>query len=142
MRTMNILRSTALVLAGPLALAIASPSSAQEWPLAPGDYTEVTGIDIADGGDLAYAKWIATQWADNQKFAISKGWIQSYNIYYNVHKRQGEASMFLCVTYAVWAEHAEQEARAKGYAAHMLRTNAQFYAESGDRAQIPVGHYH
>ena len=136
MNITKMIRSTALVLAGPVALTFAGPAAAEQWPLAPGDYTEVTGIDIADGGDLAYAKWIATQWADNQKFAISKGWIKSYNIYYNVHKRQGEPSMFLSVTYTDWADNAEQEARAKAYQEHMKRTNAQLDAESGDRAKF------
>ena len=136
MKTMNILTSTAILLAGPLALAITSPASAEEWPLAPGDYTEVTGIDIADGGDLAYAKWVATQWANNQKFAISQGWIKSYNIYYNVHKRHGEPSMFLSVTYTDWPDNAEQEAREKAYQEYMKRSMAQLDAESGDRAKF------
>ena len=136
MKMMNILKSTALVLAGPVTLALASPAIAEEWPLAPGDYTEITGIDIADGGDLAYAKFVAGQWADNQKFAMSKGWIKSYNIYYNVHKRKGEPTMFLSVTYSDWPDNAEQEARNKAYQEYMKRSNAQLDAESGDRAKF------
>tara|TARA_R110000824_G_scaffold193673_3_gene376091 strand:- start:99 stop:554 length:456 start_codon:yes stop_codon:yes gene_type:complete len=136
MKTMNILKSTALVVAGPLALAIASPANAQEWPLVPGDYSEITGIDIADGGDLEYAKFVAGQWVDNQKYAISKGWIKSYNIYYNVHRRHGEPSMYLSVTFGNLADAAEQEKREKAYMEFMKRSQTQLETESGNRAKF------
>ncbi len=136
MKMTNILKSTVVVLAGPLALALASPASAQEWPLAPGDYSEITGIDIADGGDLEYAKFVATQWVANQKHAISQGWIKSYNIYYNVHRRHGEPSMYLSVTFAKLADAAEQEKREKAYLDYMKRSQAQLETESGNRAKF------
>lgn len=136
MNIAKMMRNTALVLAGPVALAFAGPVSAQEWPLVPGDYSEITGIDIADGGDLEYAKFVAGQWVANQKYAISQGWIKSYNIYYNVHRRHGEPSMYLSVTFAKLADAAEQEKREKAYLDFMKRSQAQLESESGNRAKF------
>jgi len=104
--------------------------------LVPGDYSEITGIDIADGGDLEYAKFVANQWVGNQKYAISQGWIKSYNIYYNVHRRHGEPSMYLSVTFAKLADAAEQEKREKAYLDYMKRSQAQLESESGNRAKF------
>ena len=136
MNIAKMMRNTTLVLAGPVALAFAGPVCAQEWPLVPGDYSEITGIDIADGGDLEYAKFVAGQWVANQKYAISQGWIKSYNIYYNVHRRHGEPSMYLSVTFAKLADAAEQEKREKAYLDFMKRSQAQLESESGNRAKF------
>ena len=57
-----------------LALVVfASSAYAQDYPFMGGDYWEVTGIDIKDGGDLKYANWLATEWKKNSDFAKSKG---------------------------------------------------------------------
>ena len=49
-----------------------------EWPFVPGDYWEVTGIDLADGGAYKYARWLATEWKKDLEFVKSKGWIKDY----------------------------------------------------------------
>ena len=46
---------------------------AEEWPLMGGDYWEVTGIDIHDGGGYKYANWLATEWRKMLDFSKSKG---------------------------------------------------------------------
>jgi hypothetical protein len=67
---------------------------AEEWPLVGGDYWEVTGIDIHDGGGFKYAKWLATEWRKDLEFAKSKGWIKDYMIMANVHARSDEPDLY------------------------------------------------
>jgi len=50
----NIVLALALSAAS---LTLTTSAFAQEWPLAEGDYWEVTGIDVKDGGDLKYSSW-------------------------------------------------------------------------------------
>ena len=73
------------VLKGLLVLMLCSASAAiptrtlaNDWPMVPGDFWDVTGIHLKDGGALAYANFLATEWKANQEFAKSKGWIKSY----------------------------------------------------------------
>ena len=77
----NMAMATAVLIASPMMLA--APAIADEFPLVAGDYTSLTGIYVEDGGSMAYAKFLAGEWAKNQEFAISKGWISGYNIYSN-----------------------------------------------------------
>jgi hypothetical protein len=44
-----------LVLSAAAATLSAAASAQEKWPLVFGDYWEVTGIDIKDGGGLSYA---------------------------------------------------------------------------------------
>jgi hypothetical protein len=67
---------------------LATSAFAQDWPLAGGDYWDVAGIDIKDGGGLKYATWLATEWKKNAEFAKSKGWIKDYKIFENTHPRR------------------------------------------------------
>jgi hypothetical protein len=39
---------------------------ADEYPLVNGDFWEVTGIHLKDGGSLAYATFIAGEWLKDQ----------------------------------------------------------------------------
>ena len=63
----------------------------------PGDFWEVTGIHLKDGGALAYANFLATDWRADQEFAKSKGWIKSYMVFSNNHARKGEPDLYLVV---------------------------------------------
>lgn len=54
------------------------PAAAQEVPLIPSDYWEVTEVDVQDGQFGAYADYLATQWRRNQEFSKSKGWMKDY----------------------------------------------------------------
>ena len=126
--------ATAIMVAAPVALS--TPAMADEFPLISGDYTTMTGIYIEDGGTLAYAKYLASEWKKNQDFAKSKGWISDYKIYYNVDPRDGEPSMYLTRTFPSWPSGAEMEKRSKEWEEFDKRTNAQLDAESGNRAKF------
>lgn len=125
----------AALCAVPVAIAFAPTASAQEWPFTSGDYTEVAMIDVSDGGGLAYATWLATQWKKNQEFALSKGWITGYTVFSNVHARPGEPDLYLSVSFASMPDGAEDEKRYAAYREYMKRSDAQLEAESGDRAK-------
>lgn len=51
----------------------AGSASAKERPLIPGNYREVTGVDIKDGGGLKYARFLAGEQKDNLEFFESQG---------------------------------------------------------------------
>lgn len=79
------------LLIGVTALAAAlinTPAMAQGWPMVPGDYWDVSAIEVADGSGLAYATFLADRWRKNQEFAKSQGWIKSYHVLSNeMHAR-------------------------------------------------------
>ncbi|CAO1650720.1 MULTISPECIES: hypothetical protein [unclassified Parasphingorhabdus] len=130
----RMMMATAIIVAAPLALS--TPAMADDFPLVAGDYTTMTGIYIQDGGTVAYAKYLASEWKKNQDFAKSKGWISDYKIYFNVDARDGEPNMYLTQTYPYWPSGAESEKRNKEWEAFDKRTNAQLDAESGNRAKF------
>lgn len=117
-------------------MALPSAVAAQEFPLVGGEYSNMTGITIKDGGGLAYAEYLATAWAANQEFAKSQGWITSYKIYSNVDARDGEPDLYLVVTYPSVPDAAEGERRNKAYREWSEKTEAQLQAESGNRAEF------
>jgi hypothetical protein len=108
---------------------------ADEWPLAGGDYWEVTGIDIKDGGDLKYSTWLATEWRKNLEFAQSKGWIKGYKIFGNVYGRAGEPDLYLVRIIESVPSAAEGEKREAEYQEWSKKTYAQMDSESGNRAE-------
>lgn len=122
-------------LAAALSCVIAAPGWAQNYPLAPGDYTEVAMIDVADGGGMQYATYLASEWRKAQEFAKSKGWIVGYAVYNNVNSRPGEPDLYLSVTFPSFPNAAEDEKRDQAYRDFMKRTDAQMIAESGDRSK-------
>src|SRR4030095_15357868 len=82
-----------------LAATMSVPAMAQEkYPLVQGDFWEVTGVDLTDGGELKEAECIASEWKANQEFAKSKGWIKEYKIFANVYAREGEPDLYLVTT--------------------------------------------
>lgn len=133
-RITNSLIAGAILMAAPLALPVAA--AAQEFPLVAGDYTSLSGIFIEDGGTLAYAKHLAGDWAKEQEFAKSKGWISGYKIYINVDARDGEPNLYLTATYRDVPSGAESERRNKEWEAWSKKTDAQMDAESGNRAKF------
>lgn len=60
-----------------------TPAHANDWPLASGDFWEISGVKSKDGGALAYANFLAEEWKTDQEFAKSKGWIKSYTVLSN-----------------------------------------------------------
>jgi hypothetical protein len=114
---------------------LATSAFAQEWPLAGGDYWEVAGVDITDGGDLKYATWLATEWKKNAEFAKSKGWIKDYKILSNQYPRQGEADLYLIRVMENIASGPEGEKRAAEYREWSKKSTEAMVAESGNRAE-------
>ncbi len=103
---------------GAATMFVAAPAPAQEVPLVPGDYWEVTEIDILDGQFGAYADYLADRWRRNQEFAKSKGWIKDYMVFSTVNARAGEPDLFLVEVYERQPSAAEQMVRERETDAH------------------------
>lgn len=130
----NLMLATAIMVASPVMLTTAAV--AQEFPLAGGEYSDMTGITIKDGGGMAYATYLAGEWVKEQEFAKSQGWISDYKIYSNVDARDGEPDLYLMVTYPSVPDAAEGERRGEVYRAWAKKTDAQLAAEAGNRAEF------
>lgn len=90
----SIIKAISILTFGASSVLMAAGALAEEWPLVGGDYWEVTGIDIKDGGSWKYVNWLATEWRKDLEFAKSKGWIKDYMIIGNVHGRSGNRAEF------------------------------------------------
>lgn len=129
----NMLKAAAL--ATTLLYTVSVPAMAQESPFAPGNYSEVAMIEVADGAGLQYATYLANEWRKAQEFAKSKGWITNYAVFANINNRPGEPDLYLSVSFPSMPDAAEDQRRDEAYRAFMKRTDAQLSAESGDRAK-------
>jgi len=125
---------TAMLFSAPLAMP--TRAWASDWPTTGGDYWEVTGVHIKDGGDLAYLKFLAAEWKADQEFAKSKGWIKGYTVLGNVHPRKGESDLYLVIMYERMPTGAESEKRADEYLAWKKKSTTQLEKESGNRVEI------
>lgn len=132
---MKMMKHMMMVASAALVTVPTASAMAQEFPLVAGDYTDVGGIYIKDGGTLKYAQFLAGEWKKNQEFAKSQGWISDYKIYINWHPRDGEPNVYLMSTFASLPDAAESERRDKVYDAWAKKSIAQQNAESGDRAE-------
>lgn len=133
------MRNTAIKLIAILAfgassLMMATSAVAEEWPFIGGDYWEVTGIDIQDGGGWKYANWLADEWRKDLDFAKSKGWIKSYMVLSNVHGRSDEPDLFLITVVEDVPSGAEGEKRTKEYLEWQSKSIETMSGESGNRA--------
>jgi hypothetical protein len=130
------MKSSILALAlGAASMIAVGSASAQEWPLVPGNYWEVTGIDIKDGGGLKYAQFLAGEWKDNLEFSKSQGWIKDYMIFSNVYARPNEPDLYLVTITESIVSGAESEKRQQEYMAWRKKTIEQLQSESGNRAE-------
>lgn len=125
---------TFIVAAGAVMLALSTPTAAQNFPLAPGNYWEVTGVKVDDGSGIKYASWLASEWRRFNDFSKSRGWITDYKILANVHPRKDEPDFYLIVQYPSLPDAAESEKRNEAFRAQMQRTDTQLANESGQRA--------
>ena len=132
---MSMTKLTSALALGAMAATMSAASVADQWPLAGGDYLEVTGIDIKDGGGLKYAEFIAGEWRDNLEFTKSKGWIKGYKIFANVYARDHEPDLYLVTITDSIVSGAEGEKRTDAYMAWRKKTIAQMQTESGNRAE-------
>jgi hypothetical protein len=115
---------------------MATRAVADEWPLVSGDYWDVGGIHLKDGGGLAYAEFLAAEWRENQEFAKSKGWIKGYMILANTYARKGEPDLYLITIMEKIASGPEGEKRQAEYMEWKKKTVAQMQKESGNRTEF------
>ncbi len=125
----------AILTLGASALAMSGSALAEEWPFVPGDYWEVTGIDLADGGAFKYAKWLATEWRKDLEFAKSKGWIKDYMVIANVHARSDEPDIYLVRVFESMPDSEESQKRQKEYMEWQSKSIEKMQSESGNRAE-------
>ncbi len=133
--TKVIRKAVVTIAVGALSAVMATGAFADEWPLKGGDYWEVTGIDIKDGGGWKYANWLATEWRKDLDFAKSKGWIKDYMIVANVHARVGEADLYLIRVREDIPSAAVGEERQKEYMEWQKKSIEEMVDESGNRAE-------
>jgi hypothetical protein len=133
----NLTRIAVLTVSLGLASVLATTRAvAEEWPMVAGDFWEISGIHIKDGGGLQYATFLANEWRANQEFAKSKGWIKGYMVLGNSYPRKGEPDIYLITITDRLASGAEGETRQKEYIAWRKKTVAQMQKESGDRTEV------
>ena len=130
------MRIAASFAAALLLTAAALPAAAQNYPLEPGDYVEMNGFTLEDGGAFEYAKHLAGTWRKGQEFAKSKGWIKDYKILTNVNARDGEPDIYLVSVFSSQPDAAEDKRRQEAYRAMMKQTDAQMDTAAGDRAKF------
>jgi hypothetical protein len=128
-------RMTAVLACGAMVFLAATAAVADEWPLASGDYWEVSGIKVKDGGDFKYAQWLATEWRKNMEFAKSKGWIKDAKILYNQYPRQGEADIYLVTIRDSIPTGPQSDKRGQEWQEWMKKTFESMVGESGNRAE-------
>lgn len=123
---------------GAAALAFAIPTAVQAqddpWPFDPGEWVEVTGIDIDDGASLKYAQWLAGEWRANSDFAVEQGWLNSYEILINTHARAGEPDLYLVRRFPNFVDNAEGKRRDKIMMQRYKRSEEKLQEESAGRA--------
>jgi hypothetical protein len=112
------------------------PAWAGDWPLIPGDFYEITGVKLKDGGELAYASFLAKEWKADQEFAKSKGWIKSYSVLSNNYPRKGEPDLYLVIVSETLPSGPEGDKRQDEYMAWKKKSQAQLVKESGNRLEI------
>jgi hypothetical protein len=131
-----VLKGLAISMLCAAATAFPSSATASDWPLVPGDFYEMTGIKLKDGGGLAYANFLASEWKADQEFAKSKGWIKNYLVLSNPYPRNGEPDLYLIVISERLAAGTETDKRDDEYMAWKKKTQAQMQKESGNRLEI------
>ena len=131
----SITRGVTSLLVAAALLASAATSLADEWPLGPGDFWEVSGIKTKDGGEFKYAEWLATEWRQNVEFAKSKGWLKDAKIVYNMYPRDGEADLYLIWIRESIPTGAEGDKRSQEFQEWKKKTIATMVGESGNRAE-------
>lgn len=115
---------------------LATRAEAGDWPMTPGDFWEMTGVHLKDGGALAYATFLASEWKADQEFAKSKGWIKGYLVLSNGYARKGEPDLYLVTISERLPTGPETDKRDDEYMAWKKKTQAQMMKESGNRLEI------
>jgi len=117
------------------AMALAVPAAAQDFPLSEGEYVDIGQITIDDGHSLDYANFLAGYWRKQEEFMKKQGWITSYEILANVHKRPGEPDLYLFTRSKSLPDAAELARRSDVMRKEMKMSDAEQEAASGERAK-------
>jgi len=134
---LNDVKQLALAMAGALLLAMSLPATAQdENPWKAGNYWNVSGIHIKDGGGLKYAQYLATEWVKTQEYAKSQGWISDFMVLSNTHPREGEPNLYLVTISPSLPSSDEADKRGRMMREFNKTTIAQMQAQSAGRAEI------
>lgn len=133
---LKTLFSGVLPVAAACAFAGAAPALAQEPSYTPGEYWDVSDIDVIDGQEENYLDFLAANWKRDQEWAKSKGYISDYHVLANDYPRAGEPDLFLVVIYKEQPTRAEQERRRKEYEAFVSKNSRMLVKESGDRGPM------
>ena len=132
----TVQKTLAVIVLGLASMTFASSAVAQdEWPFTSGDYWEVTGIKVSDGGAFKYSTWLATEWRKQLEFAKSKGWVKDYKVLLNVHARSDEPDLYLIRVREDIPSGEEGEKRQKEYMDWQTKSIEQMQGESGNRAE-------
>jgi hypothetical protein len=107
-----------------------------EPPFIGGNYMEVTGIKVADGAWMKYDMWLASEWRKNLDFAVSQGWLKSYQVLSNVHARADEPDLYLMRVFENMGTVAENEQRRVKYMEWTKKSMDKMAEESGNRAEF------
>jgi hypothetical protein len=134
---LNDVKQMVLAMVGALALAVSLPATAQdENPWKAGNYWNVTGIHVKDGGGLKYAQYLATEWVRNQEYAKSQGWISDFMVLSNTHPREGEPNLYLITISPSLPSSDEADKRGRMMREFNKTTIAQMNAQSAGRTEI------
>lgn len=120
---------------GAATMLIATPATAQDFPVKGGNYWTVSEITIDDGHFGDYADHLAGLYRKSIDFQKSKGWIKNSYILANVNKRAGEPDLYLVTIADRPSTPAEDESRAKEINAYLQSSARQADAQSGERAK-------
>jgi hypothetical protein len=131
----KLIINSIIVALGASSMMMSAGARADEYPLVPGDYWEVVGIDIKDGGTLKYTTWLASEWRENLEFSKSQGWIKGYMVFGNVHARYNEPDLYLVTVREQIVPGADSDKRQKDFVAWKKKTIEQMQGESGNRAE-------
>ena len=134
---LNDVKQMVLALVGALALSVSLPATAQdENPWKAGNYWNVSGIHVKDGGGLKYAQYLATEWVKTQEYAKAQGWISDFMVLSNTHPREGEPNLYLVTISPSLASSDEADKRGKMMREFNKTSIAQMQAQSAGRAEI------
>jgi hypothetical protein len=115
-------------------ISFTTTATAQELPVASGEYWDVAAISIDDGHFPDYADYLAGQWRKQQEFSKSKGWIKGYHVLSNVNARADEPDLYLVTVFDHMSTPAEDIQREKDMNAFMTQTTRQGATGSAHRA--------
>lgn len=134
MNIMKIAKFASFALAA--SLAFATPLAAQESSFTPGDFWDVSAIDVLDGQLDNYMDYLAGSWKRQQEFAKSKGYIKSYQVIANTYPRAGEPDIYLVTVYSKFPDAAEQLRQQKEFEAFMKADSRALGKQYADRGTM------